>query len=108
MDTSRKDAEAAIRTVLSAVSSRPGIPALTGILVKFDGTTATLTGTDLETTATAHVSQIGANTEAADVYGRPEPFTALIPGKLMQAVVKQSPGECITIERVGSKAQIGK
>jgi len=103
METDRKDLDAALRTVLSAVSKRPGIPALSGVLVRFDGTTATLTGTDLETTATAKVSQVAAYTK-----GPGEPFVALIPGKLFASVVKQSTGERIEVTREDGKVRIGK
>ena len=96
METDRKELDGALRTVLSAISQRPGIPALTGVFVRFDGESASLTATDLETTATAHVAGSG------------EPFVALIPGKLLASVVKQSAGERIIIERIEDRAQVGK
>lgn len=57
METDRKELEGALRALKGAVSSRPGIPALTGVLVEGDGAgLATLTATDLETTATARIA----------------------------------------------------
>jgi DNA polymerase-3 subunit beta len=103
MEVDRKDLDSALRTVLSAVSNRPGIPALGGVLVRFDGRDATLTATDLETTATSHVSAVGAYTR-----GPFPPFVALIPGKLFASVVKKSTGERIEIERTDGKVRIGK
>jgi len=102
MEADRKQLDTALRTVLSAISQRPGIPALTGVLVRFDGRTATLTATDLETTATAHVDAVG----DGDIHG--PYFTALIPGKLFASVVKQSTGERIGIARHDGRVQVGK
>lgn len=57
METDRRELEGALRALKGAVASRPGIPALTGVLVEGDGAgRATLTATDLETTATARIA----------------------------------------------------
>ena len=97
METDRKALEGAMRSVVGAVSSRPGIPALGGVLVDFDGSEATLTTTDLETTARAVVPAIG------------EPFRALVPAKMLQSAVTASTGERIALSPAESdRVQVGK
>lgn len=96
MDLQRKALETALRSITSAVSSRPGIPALTGVVVDSDGARATITGTDLETSASVVVEANGT------------PVKALIPTKLLAKVVKASNVTRIRIEDDGSHAQVGK
>ena len=81
MNTDRKALVAAVRTALKAVGSRPGIPALTGILVEVGSGEAILTATDLEISIRVPV-------EAATDAG--ESWRALIPARILADVLKAS------------------
>ena len=96
METDRKELEGALRALKGAVSSRPGIPALTGVLIEGDGAgLATLTATDLETTATARIG-------AGDGQG----FRALVPFKILADTVKTWTGERVGLERVDGHVKV--
>ena len=96
METDRKELEGALRALKGAVSSRPGIPALTGVLVEGDGAgLATLTATDLETTATARIG-------AGDGQG----FRALVPFKILAETIKAASGERVGLERVDGHVKV--
>ena len=67
----------ALQTVQRAVSSRPGIPALTGVLMSADGEGLTLTTTDLEVSARLRLE---VQTQREGV--------ALVPARLLADIVK--------------------
>lgn len=81
MKADRKILARAITACLKAVSSRPGIPALTGILTEVGDGEATLTATDLETTIRVPVA-------VATEQG--ESWTALVPARIFADVLKAS------------------
>lgn len=95
METDRKELGAALAQLKGAVSTRPGIPALSGVLVEGDGAGARLTATDLETTA---VARIGA--------GGGSGFRALIPYRLLADTVKSAGLERIGLEHVDGHVKV--
>jgi DNA polymerase-3 subunit beta len=86
----------ALQTVQRGVSSRPGIPALTGVLLEADGEgRLTLTTTDLEVSARLTI----------DVQVQ-ESGAALIPARLIGDTVKSLSDAPVEIESDRSQAQI--
>ncbi len=86
----------ALQTVQRGVSSRPGIPALTGVLLEaVDGGTLTLTTTDLEVSARL----------AVDV-AVSEPGVALVPARLLADTVKSLSNAPVDFEADQSQARI--
>ena len=86
----------ALQTVQRGVSSRPGIPALTGVLAEAgaDGT-LTLTTTDLEVSARLSIEvQVG------------EPGVALVPARLLGDTVKSLSDAPVEFEADQAQAQI--
>ena len=73
----RDDLSNALQTVQRAVSSRPGIPALTGVLLAASGSDLTLTTTDLEVSARLMIS-----VQVQEEGG------ALVPARLLADMVK--------------------
>ena len=86
----------ALQTVQRGVSSRPGIPALTGVLVEAAAEgTLTLTTTDLEVSARLSIEiQIT------------EPGTALVPARLLADTVKSLSDAPVEFEADQSQARI--
>lgn len=80
MNVDRKTVLAAVRTVLKGVSSRPGLPALTGIRITTKGDRITLLGTDLE---------VSVSVELPNASG--ESWEALVPAKLLAETLKVGP-----------------
>jgi DNA polymerase-3 subunit beta len=92
----RDDLSEALQTVQRGVSSRPGIPALTGVLIEAaeDGT-LTLTTTDLEVSAKLAISvQVQ------------EAGTALVPARLLADTVKSLSEAPVDFETDTSQAHI--
>jgi DNA polymerase-3 subunit beta len=86
----------ALQTVQRGVSSRPGIPALTGVLLDAaEGGTLTLTTTDLEVSARL----------AVDV-SVSEPGTVLVPARLLADTVKSLSDAPVDLEADRSQARI--
>jgi DNA polymerase-3 subunit beta len=95
VDTDRKELAGALSALKGAVANRPGIPALTGVLLEGDGAgDATLTATDLEVTTTARIGTGGAG------------IRALVPYKLLAETVKSATGERIELERVDGHIRV--
>lgn len=86
----------ALQTVQRGVSSRPGIPALTGVLVEAAAEgTLTLTTTDLEVSARLSIEiQVS------------EPGTALVPARLLADTVKSLSDAPVEFEADQSQARI--
>ena len=82
----RKAAVAALQRIGKGVSTRPGIPALTGVKMTADAGRITLEGTDLE----MHVRAV------IDFDGPWESWAALVPAKLLTAALKASSAERVT------------
>jgi DNA polymerase-3 subunit beta len=85
----------ALQTVQRGVSTRPGIPALTGVLVSVGEGGLTLTTTDLEVS-----TQVQLPVEAA------EEGVALIPSRLLADMVKSLPPDTVELETDGSQARV--
>ncbi len=86
----------ALQTVQRAVSSRPGIPALTGVLLELsDEGTLTLTTTDLEVSARLSI-EVQVN----------ETGRALVPARLLADTVKSLSDAPVEIEADQSQARI--
>jgi DNA polymerase-3 subunit beta len=86
----------ALQTVQRGVSSRPGIPALTGVLLDAaEGGTLTLTTTDLEVSARLVIEVTVA-----------EPGTVLVPARLLADTVKSLSDAPVEIETDQAQAQI--
>lgn len=81
IEAERTEFKRALRHVRASVSSRPGIPALAGVLVEADGAgRMTVTGTDLEVTVSAELKADGS---AARV---------LVPMRPLEAAVRAGTG----------------
>jgi DNA polymerase-3 subunit beta len=92
----RDDLSEALQTVQRGVSSRPGIPALTGVLLEaVDDGTLTLTTTDLEVSARLSI--------AVQVQ---EAGTALVPARLLADTVKSLSEAPVDFETDQSQAHI--
>jgi DNA polymerase-3 subunit beta len=86
----------ALQTVQRGVSSRPGIPALTGVLIEAGaGGELTLTTTDLEVSARITIEVTVA-----------EPGSALVPARLLADTVKSLSDAPVEFESDRSQAQI--
>lgn len=94
MLTGTKDLRAALGAVGSAVSSRPGIPALTGVRIKAEPGRLELTATDLEVSAVLEVS--------AEVELEAEQWSALVPWKLLKEAARAFKGERFSIRPNGA------
>ncbi len=91
----RDDLSNALQTVQRAVSSRPGIPALTGVLLSASGSELTLTTTDLEVSARLMVSvQVQ------------EEGVALVPARLLADMVKSFEQAPVEFQAEGGQARI--
>ena len=91
----RDDLSEALQTVQRGVSNRPGIPALTGVLLETSADMLTLTTTDLEVSA-----KLG-----LPVQGQEE-GVALIPARLFADMVKSLPQAPVELDADGSQARI--
>jgi DNA polymerase III subunit beta len=86
----------ALQTVQRGVAARPGIPALTGVLLEAaEGGTLTLTTTDLEVSARLAVDVAVA-----------EPGVALVPARLLGDTVKSLSNAPVDVEADGTQARI--
>ena len=85
----------ALQTVQRAVSSRPGIPALTGVLINASGDRLLLATTDLEVSARLEV-QAQVQNEGV----------ALIPARLLAEMVKSFDQAPVDVEADGGQARI--
>ncbi|HEX7246798.1 MAG TPA: DNA polymerase III subunit beta [Actinomycetota bacterium] len=85
----------ALQTVQRGVSSRPGIPALTGVLIEAADGRLTLTTTDLEVSA-----RFATDAQVSD------PGTALVPARLLGDTVKSLSDAPVDIETDQSQAHI--
>jgi DNA polymerase-3 subunit beta len=95
LTANRKATESAFKALKAGVSSRPGIPALTGVLLEHDGNgRATFTATDLEVAVRATV----------DVEGDAHRF--LVPFKLLTEAVKLGHGDRVSITNGGDRATV--
>ena len=92
----RDDLSEALQTVQRGVSSRPGIPALTGVLIEATEEGAlTLTTTDLEVSARLSIAvQVG------------EPGIALVPARLLADTVKSLSDAPVEFDTDQSQARI--
>lgn len=85
----------ALQTVQRGVSTRPGIPALTGVLMTVGEGQLTLATTDLEVSTEVRI----------DVDAR-EDGSALVPARLLADMVKSLPPDAVEIESDGSQAKV--
>jgi DNA polymerase III subunit beta len=85
----------ALQTVQRGVSSRPGIPALTGVLIEASEGQLTLTTTDLEVSA-----RLTADAQVS------EPGVALVPARLLGDTVKSLSDAPVDVETDTSQAHI--
>ena len=85
----------ALQTVQRGVSSRPGIPALTGVLIEASEGQLTLTTTDLEVSA-----RLTADAQVS------EPGIALVPARLLGDTVKSLSDAPVDFETDASQAHI--
>lgn len=85
----------ALQTAQRGVSTRPGIPALTGVLLVVGEGGLTLTTTDLEVS-----TQVQVPVEAA------EEGVALIPARLLADMVKSLPPDTVEIGTDGGQARV--
>jgi DNA polymerase-3 subunit beta len=91
----RDDLSEALQTVQRGVSTRPGIPALTGVLVEVETDTLTLTTTDLEVSARLTIP-VQAQEEGP----------ALVPARLLADMVKSLPQAPVQFDADQSQARI--
>lgn len=86
----------AVSWVAKSLSPRPPAPVLSGILIKGEGGTLTLSSFDYETSARLEIE--------ADIQ---EEGTILVPGRLLAEVIRSFPASAtITAETEGSKVQL--
>ena len=85
----------ALQTVQRGVSTRPGIPALTGVLMTIGEGELALTTTDLEVT-----------TEVRSPVDVREEGTALVPARLLADMVKALAPDAVDFETDGSQAKV--
>jgi DNA polymerase III subunit beta len=85
----------ALQTVQRGVSTRPGIPALTGVLMSVDTEALRLTTTDLEVT-----------TEVRIPVDSQEEGTALVPARLIAEMVKALPPDAVEFDADGAQARV--
>ena len=79
----RDDLSEALQTVQRAVSSRPGIPALAGVLMNASGQELVLANTDHEVSARLRLGSVQVQQEGV----------ALVPARLLAEKVKMSGGD---------------
>jgi DNA polymerase-3 subunit beta len=91
----RDDLSEALQTVQRAVSSRPGIPALTGVLMNASGSEMVLATTDLEMSARLHL----------EVQVQDEGI-ALVPARLLMDMVKSFDQAPVEFEAEGGQARV--
>jgi len=89
-----KELRAALGAVGSAVSSRPGIPALTGVRIDAEPGRLTFTSTDLETSVVVHTR--------ADVETGRETWAALVPFKPLKEAARAFKGETFALHPDGA------
>jgi DNA polymerase III subunit beta len=85
----------ALQTVQRGVSTRPGIPALSGVLMTVGGGELALTTTDLEVTTEVRVP-VDARQDG----------NALVPARLLADMVKALPPDAVDFETDGSQARV--
>jgi DNA polymerase III subunit beta len=85
----------ALQTVQRGVSTRPGIPALTGVLMTVGESELALTTTDLEVT-----------TEVRVPVDAKEEGSTLVPARLLADMVKALPPDAVDFETDGSQAKM--
>ena len=85
----------ALQTVQRGVSTRPGIPALTGVLMAVDAEGLQLTTTDLEVTTEVRIPVDGQ-----------EEGTALVPARLIAEMVKALPPDAVQFDADGAQARV--
>ena len=85
----------ALQTVQRGVSTRPGIPALTGVLLTTSSGELVLTTTDLEVTTEVRVPVDSA-----------EEGTTLVPARLLADMVKSLAPDAVDFESDGSQAKL--
>jgi DNA polymerase III subunit beta len=85
----------ALQTVQRGVSTRPGIPALTGVLMAVGEDGLTLTTTDLEVT-----TQVQVPVDAS------EAGVALVPARLVADMVKSLPPDTVEMATDGAQARV--
>jgi DNA polymerase-3 subunit beta len=87
----------ALQTVQRGVSNRPGIPALTGVLLQAEEAGAlVLTTTDLEVSARLAIEEVNIS----------EPGVALVPARLLGDMVKSLPEAPVEFDADSSQARI--
>jgi DNA polymerase-3 subunit beta len=86
----------ALQVVQRAVSTRPGIPALTGVLINASGEDLVLAATDLEVSAQRRVKDVQV----------PEEGVALVPARLLADMVKSFDEAPVEFEADGGQARI--
>ena len=87
----------ALQTVQRAISARPGIPALTGVLLEAETSgSLALTTTDLEVSARLVIDEVQVT----------EGGSALVPARLLADVVKNLSEQPVDVETDGGQAQI--
>jgi DNA polymerase III subunit beta len=85
----------ALATAQRGVSTRPGIPALTGVMVSVDEEGLVLVTTDLEVTTQVQVPvEVG------------ESGSALVPARLIAEMVKSLPPDAVDVSSDGSQAKV--
>jgi DNA polymerase-3 subunit beta len=93
LTANRKATESALRALKAGVSRRPGLPALTGVLLEADGYRASFTSTDLEVSVRADVDAVG------------EPARILVPFEAFSTAVR-SAGDTFTIAPNGGTVEV--
>src|SRR3989449_10471252 len=86
----------ALQTVQRAVSSRPGIPALAGVLMNASGEELILATTDLEVSARLRLENVQVQQEGV----------ALVPARLLADMVKSFDQAPVEFEAEGGQARI--
>src|SRR2546428_1600246 len=86
----------ALQTVQRAVSSRPGIPALAGVLMNASGEELILATTDLEVSARLRLENVQVQQEGV----------ALVPARLLAEMVKSFDQAPVEFEYDGGQARI--
>jgi DNA polymerase-3 subunit beta len=99
MRLDRKETLQALAAIRGVVSQRPGIPALTGVLVD-DDAGVTFTATDLE--VSCHVKVAYAEGPAGGWHNGP----ALIPARMFEAACKASKAPAVDLEHDGKTATV--
>jgi DNA polymerase-3 subunit beta len=85
----------ALQTVQRGVSTRPGIPALTGVLMSVAESQLTLATTDLEVS-----TEVRIDVDARDT------GSVLVPARLLADMVKSLPPDAVEIDADGSQAKV--